>query len=71
MTEIIFFCETTSNELKVYSLENELGKKFIIISIQGNSYEALLNVDLTIQDAEKLMDLIHRAIIKLEGGKND
>jgi len=71
MTEIKFICETTSNHLEVYSLEIESGEKFIEVSIQGNSYEALLNVHLTIKDAELLMDQIHKSIVITEGGKNE
>jgi len=73
MTEIKFFCETTSNELQVLQFDD-----FIEISIDTNSIGFNIPaVHLTIKDAELLMDELHSAIIKVEkyqkekGGKND
>jgi len=67
MTEIKFFCETTSNELQVLQFDD-----FIEISIDTNQVGYNIPaVHLTIKDAELLMDELHRVISQIEGGKNE
>jgi len=66
MTEIKFFCETTSNELQVLQFDD-----FIEISIDTNQVGYNIPaVHLTIKDAELLMDELHRVISQIEGGSN-
>jgi len=72
MTEIKFICEQSRCDSLTISTNGNL----VAIDIQ-KKYDCdvdpieSLSVELTIKDAELLMDEIHRAIIKAEGGKNE
>lgn len=64
MTETKFFCETNSNcELNVLEFD-----KFIEISI-SNENGKINFVHLTVDDAEMLMDELHKVISQIEGGE--
>jgi len=66
MSETIFICEST----KILELElHNCFKNLITISMYDKVNERLLVMELSIKNAERLMDEIHRAIIKAEGGK--
>ena len=72
MTATKFYCEE-DGELYLEVLQVE--KKTVSIYIDsneedGDDIDKCIGVHLSIQDAERLMDEIHRAIIKAEGGKN-
>jgi hypothetical protein len=69
MTVRKFYSELHSDRyLEVMQIE----KKFITIYIESDDDEDECTcVDLTIKDAEELMDELHRQIIKAEGGENE
>lgn len=65
MVFLEFICETTHNKLEVNQFDD-----YVEISIDNNSSGLNIPaVHLTIKDAEKLMDEIHKMIIQIEGGK--
>ena len=67
MTETKFISETSENELQVFQFDN-----FIEISICNNIIDCDIQaVHLTINDAELLMDELHKVISKIEGGSNE
>jgi hypothetical protein len=72
MTVTKFYCEENNERyLQVMNIE----KKTISIYIEEGEEEEEDSfckfVELTIEDCERLMDEIHKAIIKAEGGKNE
>ena len=66
MTETKFICKTTGNHLTVEVIQNN----YIEIFLYENHFDEVMGINLTINDAERLMDELHRAIIKAEGGNN-
>ena len=67
MVQRKFICEMeTSTYLDVEQNVNGLN-----ITITDDNIEESLVVQLTINDAELLMDEIHKTLIKIEGGKNE
>ena len=72
MTKTKFYCEQSSCDV----LDVETNGNLIAIGIQKKfDYDIdpidSLSVELTIKDAERLMDEIHNAIIKAEGGTHE
>jgi hypothetical protein len=66
MVQRKFICEST----KIHELEIENRfKNLITISIYDRVNEMLLALELNINDAEQLMDELHKVISKIEGGK--
>jgi hypothetical protein len=70
MTEIKFFCEQSRCDSLTISTNGNL----VAINIE-KKYDCdvdpieSLSVDLTIEDAELLMDELHKVISQIEGGK--
>lgn len=73
MTKTKFYCEKGVSNLIIQPQK----EKLISIAVENPEYCSVSGVPsieyiyLTIKDAELLMDEIHRAIIKLEGGENE
>lgn len=68
MNERKFICQST----KILELElHNYFKKLITISMYDKVNERLLVMELSINDAERLMDELHRVIIRIEGGSNE
>ena len=66
MNKTTFYCEKSNSQLILLAQKENL----ISLSIENPNEEVIHNyMYLTIKDAEKLMDEIHIAIIKAEGGK--
>jgi len=68
MTKRKFVSETSPSELEVDEIIN-YDEKFISLKIYCPATEVFKDVELTINDAEQLMDEIHKVISKIEGGK--
>lgn len=67
MTE--FLCNTSQEEkLTIYPIYDEMLLSFAI-SREVEGLKEILSVHLTIDQAEQLMDEIHKALIKLEKGE--
>ena len=70
MTRVTFICEISPNQLEV----NEsiwYDEKLIELKIYCLATETFKNVNLTIKDAERLMDELHKSIMIAEGGKHE
>lgn len=68
MTVTKFYSE---NETERYLEVMQSEGKLISIYIDNDDEDECICVDITIKDAERLMDEIHKLIIKAEGGKNE
>lgn len=66
MTLTKFVCETTGNHLTVEVIQNNYIELFLV----DNNLDEIMGINLTVKDAERLMDELHIAIIKAEGGNN-
>jgi hypothetical protein len=67
MEETKFICETT--EFVELELHNCF-KNLVTISIYDKVNQIFLAMELSINDTEKLMNELHKAIIKAQGGNN-
>ena len=70
MTKRKFVSETSPSELQVGQV-NFFDEKFVGLKIYCPATEVFKNVNLTIKDAELLMDELHRVISQIEGGNNE
>lgn len=66
MTILEFICEHSGDRLTVEPVKGN-----IELVIKDSELVEQSVISLTIKDAEMLIDEIHRAIIKAEGGEND
>jgi hypothetical protein len=71
MTVTKFYCEeNTERYLQVMNIEKKTISIYMEEGDESDEDSFCQYVELTIKDAERLMDEIHNAIIKAEGGKN-
>lgn len=71
MTKTKFYCEHDSGKyLQVMNIEKKTISIYIEEGDESDEDYSCQYVELTIKDCERLMDEIHKAIIKAEGGKD-
>lgn len=66
MTIREFICETTGNRLTVEVIQNN----YIELFLTESNLDEIMGINLTIKDAEELIDELNQAIIKSKKGNN-